>query len=246
MAPRGGRLEQRTRSVRVKVLVVDDDTLIAEFIRLSLKERGHVVDVAHTGEHGRSLAMVYEYDAVILDYVLPDTTGVDVLRELRSRGRRTPVLMLTARSETQDVIAGLDSGADDYLAKPFVVGELEARLRAITRRGGAELSGSAAFGDLQVDRLRHTITCGGTPLRLTPKEYSLVEYFLLNAERIVTRTELLEKVWDMHFDPGSNVVDVHVARIRGKLQASGCSVTISTMRGAGFMLTTEVDEAKTA
>lgn len=230
----------------MKVLVVDDDTLIAEFIRLSLKERGHVVDVAHTGEHGRSLAMVYDYDAVILDYVLPDTTGVEVLRELRARGRRTPVLMLTARSETEDVIAGLDSGADDYLGKPFVVGELEARLRAITRRGGAEVTGSAAIGDLQVDRLRHTITCAGTPLRLTPKEYSLVEYFLLNPERIVTRTELLEKVWDMHFDPGSNVVDVHVARIRGKLQAVGCSVTIATMRGAGFMLSAESDAVSKA
>ena len=226
----------------MKVLVVDDDTLIAEFIRLSLKERGHVVDVAHTGEHGRSLAMVYDYDAVVLDHVLPDTTGVEVLRALRSRGRRTPVLMLTSRSDTEDVVAGLDSGADDYLGKPFVVAELEARLRAIARRGGTD-TGSAGLGDLQVDRLRRTITCAGTPLRLTPKEYALLEYFLLNPERIVTRTELLEKVWDMHFDPGSNVVDVHVARIRGKLQGAGCSATIATLRGSGFMLSAEVGAA---
>ncbi|HEY0036742.1 MAG TPA: response regulator transcription factor [Longimicrobium sp.] len=224
----------------MKVLVVDDDTLIAEFIRLSLKEQGHVVDVAHTGEHGRSLAMVYDYDAVVLDYVLPDTTGVEVLRELRSRGRRTPVLMLTSRSETEHVLAGLNSGADDYLAKPFVIAEFEARLRAIARRGAARDLGEATVGDLQVDRLRRVTSCAGTPLRLTPKEYTLLEYFLLNAERVVTRTELLEKVWDMHFDPGSNVVDVHVARLRGKLQAAGCGASLATLRGSGFMLTCEV------
>jgi len=224
----------------VKVLVVDDDTLLAEFIRLALKEQGHVVDVAHTGEHGRSLAMVYNYDALILDYVLPDTTGVEVLRELRARGRPTPVLMLTARNDTEHVLAGLNSGADDYLGKPFVIAELEARLRAIVRRGAAVRTGDAAVGDLQVDRLRRVISCAGAPLRLTPKEYALLEYFLLNPERVVTRTELLEKVWDMHFDPGSNVVDVHVARLRGKLQSATCGATIATQRGSGFMLTCEV------
>lgn len=221
----------------MKLLVVDDDPAIAEFIRLSLQERGHVVDVAHTGEHGRMLAMVYDYDAVVLDYVLPDTTGVDVLRELRGRGRPVPVLMLTARNAAEDEIHGLDAGADDYLGKPFAMGVLEARLRALVRRGGAEGAGDAALGELRVDRMRRAVTWRGTPLKLTPREYALLEYLLSRPERVVTRSELLEKVWDMTFDPGSNVVDVHVARIRAKLQAAGCGVSLATLRGAGYMLT---------
>jgi two-component system, OmpR family, response regulator len=222
----------------VKLLVVDDDPVIADFIRLSLQERGHVVDVAHTGEHGRMLAMVYDYDALVLDYVLPDTTGVQVLRELRARGRAVPVLMLTARNAPEDEIHGLEAGADDYLGKPFAMGVLEARLRALARRGGAERTGEAEVGDLRVDRLRHAVTCGGVPMKLTPREYALLEYLLARPERVVTRTELLEKVWDMSFDPGSNVVDVHVARIRGKMQKAGSRVGLVTLRGAGYMLTT--------
>ncbi len=221
----------------MKLLVVDDDSLIADFIRLSLQERGHVVDVAHTGEHGRMLAMVYDYDAVVLDYVLPDTTGVDVLRELRGRGRAVPVLMLTARNAAEDEIQGLDAGADDYLGKPFAMGVLEARLRALVRRGASPAAGDAALADLRVDRLRRAVTCGGTPLKLTPREYALLEYLLARPERVVTRSELLEKVWDMSFDPGSNVVDVHVARIRGKLQRAGSCAALVTLRGAGYMLT---------
>jgi two-component system, OmpR family, response regulator len=228
----------------MKVLVVDDDSALAEFIRLALQERGHTVDVAHTGEHGRTLAMVYEYDAVILDQVLPDTLGVEVLRQLRGRGNATPVLMLTSRSGADDVIRGLDAGADDYLAKPFEIGVLEARLRALGRRRTPGGSSEAQVGDLKVDRMRHTVTYDGKPLKLTPKEYTLLEYFLLNPERVVTRTELLEKVWDMHFDPGSNVVDVHVARIRGKLQQMGTTVSVFTVRGAGFMLSAAGDPSQ--
>jgi len=222
----------------MKVLVVDDDTALAEFIRLALQERGHAVDVAHTGEHGRTLAMVYEYDAIVLDQVLPDTLGVEVLRQLRGRANTTPVLMLTARSGPEDVIRGLDAGADDYLAKPFEIGVLEARLRAVGRRRAPAAAAEAQVGDLKVDRMRHTVTLSGRAMRLTPKEYTLLEYFLINPERVVTRTELLEKVWDMHFDPGSNVVDVHVARIRAKLQHAGSRVSVFTVRGAGFMLST--------
>ncbi|HEX2205411.1 MAG TPA: response regulator transcription factor [Longimicrobium sp.] len=223
----------------MKLLVVDDDAMIAEFIRLSLKEQGHAVDVAHAGTEGRTMAMVGDYDAVVLDYMLPDVTGVEVLRELRARGRWTPVLMLTSRAAKEDVIGALDAGADDYLVKPFEVGELVARLRALARRGGAGAprGEQVAVGDLALDRLRRTVTAAGKKLRLTPKEYALLEYFLLHPERIVTRTELLEKVWEMHFDPGSNVVDVHVARIRGKLQRAGSSVAVATLRGAGYMLT---------
>ena len=221
----------------MKLLVVEDDAPLAEFIRLSLKEHGHAVDVAHTGEHGRMLAMVYDYDAIVLDYVLPDTTGVDVLRELRAKGRATPVLMLTARSASEHVIEGLNSGADDYLGKPFVVGELEARLRALGRRAGNGGGDRLAVADLEVDRMRRAVTAAGRKLSLTPREFALLEYLARNPERVVTRTELLEKVWEMHFDPGSNVVDVHVARIRSKLQRAGSAAVIATLRGSGFMLT---------
>jgi DNA-binding response OmpR family regulator len=222
----------------VKLLVVDDDTLIADFVRLAAKEDGHAVDVAHTGEEGRTLALVNDYDVVVLDYVLPDGTGVDVVRHLRSRGRATPVLMLTARASKEDVIRGLDAGADDYLVKPFVVGELLARIRALGRRAGpARDDGALAFGTLSVDRLRRAILAGGRKLSLTPKEYTLLEYFVLNPDRVVTRSELLEKVWEMQFDPGSNVIDVHVARLRSKLQRAAPDVTLATVRGAGFILT---------
>ena len=225
----------------MKILVVDDDTALAEFIRLALQERGHTVDVAHTGEHGRTLAMIFDYDAVVLDQVLPDTLGVEVLRLLRARGNATPVLMLTSRSGPDDVIRGLDAGADDYLAKPFELGVLEARLRALGRRGAPSAGAEAEVGDLRVDRMRHTVAHCGRAMRLTPKEYTLLEYLLINSERVVTRTELLEKVWDMHFDPGSNVVDVHVARIRAKLQSAGSRVSVSTVRGAGFLLSAQPD-----
>ncbi|WP_420126481.1 response regulator transcription factor [Longimicrobium sp.] len=222
----------------MKLLVIDDDPMIADFIRLSLGERGHVVDVAHTGDHGRMLAMVYEYDALVLDFVLPDTTGVDVLRELRGRGRAVPVLMLTARSGPEHEVHGLDAGADDYLSKPFSMEVLEARLRALVRRGGgASQAGEATLGGLRVDRLRRAVTAGGKPLKLTPREYALLEYLLSRPERVVTRSELLEKVWDMSFDPGSNVVDVHVARIRAKLQSAASGAALVTLRGAGYMLT---------
>lgn len=222
----------------MRLLVVDDDNLLAEFIRLALKEHGHAVDVARTGAEGRTCAMVYDYDAVILDYMLPDQTGVEVVRELRAKGRATPVLMLTSRGDQEDVVRGLDAGADDYLVKPFEVAVLLARLRALVRRGGARQGseGALRFGDLEMDRLRRRITARGKALSLTPKEFSLLEHFLLNPDRVVTRTELLEKVWEMHFDPGSNVVDVHVARLRSKLQKAGAGVTLATLRGTGYML----------
>ena len=225
----------------MKVLVVDDDTVLAEYIRMGLREHGHAVDVAHTGAHGRTLAMVHDYDAIVLDYVLPDVTGLDVLRDLRSRGRTTPVVMLTARSGSEDVVQGLDTGADDYLGKPFEMAVLEARLRAAARRAAPARGGPLALGDVTADRLRRVVTAAGRTLSLAPREYMLLEHMLQNPERVVTRTELLEKVWEMHFDPGSNVVDVHVSRIRTKLRQAGSRVRLATLRGAGYMLTATPD-----
>ncbi|HET6764355.1 MAG TPA: response regulator transcription factor [Longimicrobiaceae bacterium] len=221
----------------MRLLVVDDDVLLAGFVREVLQEEGYAVDVAHDAASGRAMALTYDYDGVVMDYVLPDATGLDVIRELRRRGTAVPVLMLTARGSTEDMIQGLDAGADDYLPKPFDVGVLKARVRALVRRSGASRGEVLEVGDVAIDRLTRTVTAGGARLRLTPKEFALLEHFLLRPARVVSRTELLEKVWDIRFDPGSNVVDVHVARLRAKLQRARSQAQIETVRGAGFMLT---------
>ncbi len=221
----------------MRVLIVDDDPQLAEFVRLAMKEDGHAADVTHRGDEGRTLAMVHDYDVVILDHYLPECTGLDVLRHMRQRGRTTPVLMLTGKSEETDIVRALDSGADDYLPKPFTIGELRARVRALGRRRAGASTSALILADLTLDRLTRTVECKGKAISLTPKEFSLLEQLLLGARRIVTRTDLLEKVWDLHFDPGSNVVDVHVARLRQKLGKVESGVQIQTVRGSGFILT---------
>ena len=220
----------------MKVLVIDDDRILSDYIRLALGEDGHAVDVSHTGEEGQSLALIHDYDAIILDHVLPRSTGMDVLRNLRGRGCSTPIVMLTARNSKDDLVEGLDAGADDYLGKPFEIAELRARVRALVRRGKVQSETASSFADLSVDRLRHRVSCNGKALSLTPKEYAFIGYMIAKAGQIVTRTELLEKVWDIQFDPGSNVVDVHVARLRSKLHAAGSTASISTRRGSGFIM----------
>lgn len=220
----------------MKVLIVEDDKQLAEFVRLAMKEDGHAADVAHDGKKGQELAMVYDYDVIILDNMLPGRDGLEVLRYMRQRGRTTAVLMLTAMSDESDIIEALDSGADDYLAKPFTIGELRARVRALGRRRAGPSVSTLSLGNLNLDRLTRTVECGGQVVRLTPREFSLLELLLLNARRIVTRTDLLEKVWDLHFDPRSNVVDVHVARLRQKLGEVDSGVRIQTVRGSGFIL----------
>jgi two-component system, OmpR family, response regulator len=227
------RTSARTRYM--KILIVEDDRLLADYVRLAMKEDGHAVDVAHTGDEGQTLAMVHDYDVIVLDHMLPGRSGLEILQYLRQRGNGTPVLMLTAKSEEQDVVQALDSGADDYLAKPFVIGELRARIRALGRRRTGTTSSTLSIGGLTLDRLTRTVSASGRSLSLTPKEFSLLEYFLLHPRRIVTRTELLEKVWDLHFDPGSNVVDVHVARLRQKLDTVPSGVVLQTVRGSGFI-----------
>ncbi len=223
----------------MKVLVVEDDRKVAGFIEQGLKEEGYVVDIAADGEEATTLAHVYQYDIILLDVVLPKKNGFQVAQELRREGRNTPILMLTSRDAVEDIVRGLDSGADDYLAKPFRFDELLARIRALVRRGGAERLDTLRYGPLTLDRLRHVALANEKALDLTPKEFQLLEYFLLHPEEVVRRTQLLEKVWDMHFDPESNVVDVHVGNLRRKLKTAVGTQLIQTIRGVGFSLRQE-------
>ncbi len=220
----------------MKVLLVEDDRKVAGFIEQGLKEEGYVVDIASDGAEATMLAHVYQYDVILLDVVLPKKTGFQVAQELRREGRNTPILMLTSRDAVEDIVRGLDSGADDYLSKPFRFDELLARVRALLRRGGAERLEVLRYGPIALDRLRHQASADDKPLDLTNKEFQLLEHFLLHAEEVVRRTQLLEKVWDMHFDPESNVVDVHVGNLRRKLQTSCGRQLIQTVRGVGFSL----------
>lgn len=220
----------------MKILVVEDDRKVAGFIEQGLREEGYAVDVARDGEEGTTLAHVNDYDAILLDMMLPKKNGLQVATELRREGRRTPILMLTARDATEDIVRGLDAGADDYLSKPFRFDELLARLRALTRRGGAARLDRLVFGPLELDRLKHKAFANSKPLDLTPREFQLLEHFMLHPEDVIRRTELLEKVWDMHFDPESNVVDVHVGNLRRKLREAGCNGVLQTVRGVGFSL----------
>ena len=220
----------------MKVLVIDDDPLILEFIRRGLGEDGYTVDVAGSGTEGSLFARLSPYDVIVLDVVLPDMSGFDVLKRLRADAIAIPVLMLTGRTGTDAKIQGLDAGADDYLTKPFDLGELKARMRALTRRGNTVRTEEIRIGTLTLDRIAHEIRLENKPLRLTPKEYKLLEFFVLRPDQVITRTDLLENVWDIHFDPQSNIVDAHVARMRAKLRAAVGAPQIETVRGFGFRL----------
>ena len=228
----------------MKILVIEDDRKVAGFIEQGLREEGYAVDVAPDGDEGTMLAHVYDYDVIILDVMMPKKSGLMVATELRREGRGTPILMLTARDTTEDIVRGLNAGADDYLTKPFKFDELLARVRALVRRGGATRTELLTYGPVELDRLKHKVLVGGKALDLSPKEFHLLEHFLLRPEQVVRRTELLEKVWDMHFDPESNVVDVHVGNLRRKLRRLADRELIHTVRGVGFRLAMPEGEAK--
>ena len=220
----------------MKLLIVEDDRMLSELLRRALIEEGFAVDVAFDGEQAEALAFVNDYDAMVLDLLLPGKSGLHLLQQMRRENRLTPTLILTGRATKEDVVRGLDVGADDYLTKPFELDELKARVRALVRRGGPRRSDQLTFGGVTLDRRRRVVTIQGEAQRMTPKEFALLEYFMTKPEEVVSRTELLEKVWDLHFDPGSNVVDVHVARLRSKLRLANAGVGLETVRGVGFVL----------
>jgi DNA-binding response OmpR family regulator len=219
----------------MRILLVEDDRKVSRFIRQGLEEEGHAVDVAGDGVEGGLLAHVNPYDVLILDVQLPRKNGLQLAAELRREAVATPILMLTARDSTEDVVRGLDSGADDYLTKPFAFDELVARVRALGRRAGAPAAGGTLrCADVELDRGRFRAARGGRDLGLTPREFRLLAFFLERPEQVVGRTELLEKVWDLSFDPGSNVVDVHISNLRRKLEEGGAPRLLHTVRGVGF------------
>jgi two-component system, OmpR family, response regulator len=220
----------------MRILVIEDDRGMAKLVRLLLTENGYAVDITASGEEGLSLARINPYDALILDLGLPDRAGLTVLRALRAEGSRMPVLILTARAGTDPVVQGLDAGAAEYPVKPLANAELQARVRALVRRGGAVRTEQVACGTLVVNRLTRHALVAGRQLELTSREFALLEHLALHAGEVVTRTTLLEAIWDMHFDPGTNVVDALVLRLRRKLAAAGPSPQVETIRGAGYRL----------
>lgn len=220
----------------MRILLVEDDPKISSIVRQALQEESYAVDVAHDGDAAEELAFVNRYDAVVLDLMLPGKDGLEVCRALRESGNITPVLMLTARDGLQDRIAGLDSGADDYLVKPFHVEELLARLRALLRRQAPVKTTRLKIDDLVVDTAAHIVSRGGEPVELTNTEYALLEYMVRRAGEVISRTELMEHVWDENYDGLSNIVDVYIRRLRTKLDEDRQVRLLETVRGAGYRL----------
>ena len=225
----------------MRILLVEDDEDVARFIRKGLVEQAYAVDIVDDGARALMMTTETDYDAVILDLMIPEIDGLGVCRAMRENGASTPILMLTARGTVDDKIAGLDAGADDYLAKPFEFGELLARLRALLRRGSITSSPMITVADLTIDTRSHRVSIGGAPIVLTTKEYAVLEHLARNSGRIVTREELSEHVWDQAFDPLSNLIEVYINRLRRHMEKVSANKWITTIRGSGYML--EADPA---
>jgi DNA-binding response OmpR family regulator len=223
----------------MRLLMIEDDPTTASFVRQGLGEIGYSVNVASTAREGEKLALEERHDLILLDVMLPDQSGVELCAELRRRGVRVPILMLTALSTTRHKVTGLDAGADDYLLKPFEFEELVARIKALLRRGAASESSTLEYADLKMDLTRREVTRAGRPIRLTAKEFALLECFLRNKERVLTRTVLGESVWNMRFEHGSNVIDVYLSALRRKIDKEFPTPLLHTIIGSGYILSTE-------
>lgn len=221
----------------MKILLVEDDKGISSFIAKGLKEKGYVVDVSHDGEEGLHLILHQPYDLVILDILLPELNGYEVLRTMRAKKIATPVICLTAKGEKEDIVQGLELGADDYLVKPFSFAELHARITAVLRRGQKDVDLTRlAIGDLKLDLVNRSVRRNEVEIELSGKEFLLLEYLMRNAGQILTRTMILEQVWGYNFDTSSNIIDVHINHLRKKIDSAFQQKLIHTIKGVGYVL----------
>ena len=220
----------------MKVLVVEDEKKIASLIRKGLEAQGFVVEVSHRGDEGYTLATTRPYDALVLDIMLPGRDGLSILRNLRERKMGVPVILLTARSELNERLEGLNLGADDYLTKPFHIEELIARIHAVTRRAAGTSQSILAVADLTMNLLTRKVTRAGQTVELTAREFSLLEHLMRSPGRVLTRVEICERVWEYDFDPGTNLVDVYVQRLRKKVDGDAAQKLIETIRGVGYRI----------
>jgi two-component system OmpR family response regulator len=221
----------------MRILLIEDDREAAAYLVKALREAGHVPDHAVDGEDGYAQASSNPYDVLVVDRMLPKLDGLSVIGRLRAEGVRTPVLILSALGQVDDRVAGLRAGGDDYLTKPYAFSELLARIEALDRRGAPNATETVyKVGDLELDRLAHTVMRGKSAIILQPREFRLLEYLMRHAGQVVTRTMLLENVWDYHFDPQTNVIDVHISRLRAKIDKGQDAPLLHTIRGAGYMI----------
>jgi len=223
----------------MRILLVEDEKKVAKFIQQGFEEEHYVVDVAFDGEAGLKFAFSEKYDLIILDILMPKKDGITVLKELRAKKIVVPVIMLTAKSTIEDKVEGLDSGADDYLTKPFAFAELLARVRSLLRRGATEKSTILKVHDLQLDIVAHKARRGDKVIELTGKEYALLEYFMRNVDRVLTRTIISEHIWNYNFDTGTNVIDVYINHLRSKVDDGFEKKLIHTVRGVGYVMKDE-------
>lgn len=220
----------------MRILLIEDEKRLSHFIKKGLTEHGFAVDQAYDGEEGLYLAKEETYDVIILDVMLPKLNGIEVCRQLRTAKKNTPVLMLTARSETENKIEGLNCGADDYLTKPFVFAELKARINALLRRSYHQVSNNFILADLDLDPIKHIVIKAGKLIKLTPKEFAILELLLRRKYEVVTRTQIIEHVWDYNFDSLSNVVDVFIGTLRKKIDHGNKTKLIHTLHGIGYII----------
>jgi two-component system OmpR family response regulator len=221
----------------MRLLIIEDDRDAADYLVKAFREVGHVADQAGDGEEGLQLALDGEYDVLIVDRMLPKRDGLSVIGALRTKSLETPVLILSALGQVDDRVKGLRTGGDDYLAKPYAFSELLARVEALARRRGSRGEETVyRVGDLELNRLSHEVSRAGQEVQLQPREFRLLEYLMRHAGRVVTRTMLFEEVWGYHYDPQTNVIDVHIGRLRRKLEEGGLSQMIHTVRGSGYVL----------
>ena len=223
----------------MRILVVEDEKKVANFIKRGLEEEQYEVRTASDGEEGFKLALEKTFDLIVLDWMLPKMNGLDLLKDLRGKKIMTPILMLTAKDSVEDIVAGLDSGSDDYLTKPFAFSELLARVRALVRRSESDRGAEIVFADVRLDPVTHKVWRGGQDIDLTGKEYALLEYFMRNPAQVLTRTMIAEHCWDYTFDSFTNIIDVYVNYLRKKIDREGDMKLIHTVRGVGYVFKDE-------